>query len=128
MKYREGMIVRSKGGSSEGFNDATVLGVCGQVVFIQWLSTSLGVINNILSWSVRSMDDNFTILSEPKEEWVPSPGEWYFYPCDRGVVESDLWYNTGFHIARKNYTGIFKTREEAQAQLEKIKKLLAEGK
>lgn len=119
MKYREGMIVKGK----SGYGEAKILGVCGQVVFLYWPNTL-----DIIPWEAKRVDECFTILSEPKEEWVPEIGCMYWYIDDVGAVCNDDWWNSAVDKCRRDFMGISRTRDDAQAQLEKIKKLLAEGK
>ena len=55
------------------------------------------------------------------ERWKPENGEEYFYVDNVGIVQNALFDNTmGYHLALCRTLDCFKTREEAQAEAEKI--------
>ena len=55
------------------------------------------------------------------ERWKPENGEEYFYVDNVGSVQNALFDNTmGYHLALCRTFNCFKTREEAQAEAEKI--------
>lgn len=55
------------------------------------------------------------------ERWEPENGEEYFYVDNIGIVQNALFDNTmGYHLALCRTLNCFKTKEEAQAEAEKI--------
>ena len=55
------------------------------------------------------------------ERWKPENGEEYFYVDNVGIVQNALFDNTmGYHVALCRTLNCFKTREEAQAEAEKV--------
>ena len=55
------------------------------------------------------------------ERYKPENGEEYFYVDNVGIVQNALFDNTmGYHVALCRTLNCFKTREEAQAEVEKI--------
>ena len=55
------------------------------------------------------------------ERWEPENREEYFYVDNVGIVQNALFDNTmGYHLALCRTLNCFKTREEAQAEAEKI--------
>ena len=62
------------------------------------------------------------MLKECNERWKPKENEAYFYIISTGMVEQDLW-NRPFDLdveQRYNFYNCFKTREQAEAEVEKI--------
>ena len=55
------------------------------------------------------------------KRWNPKNGEEYFYVDNVGIVQNALFDNTmGYHLALCRTLNCFKTREQAQAEVEKI--------
>ena len=61
------------------------------------------------------------ILKECDERWKPEKGEEYFYVDNVGIVQNALFDTTmGYHLALCRTLNCFKTREQAEAEAEKI--------
>lgn len=73
-------------------------------------------------YTIEGLSDIGYYLQTP--EWEPEIGAEYFFIGDGGNTINSMWDNISHDNNRKNFMGILKTREEAQARLEEIKKLL----
>ncbi len=63
----------------------------------------------------------------PKEKWVPKYGDRYFcIASDFSVIDYEYEYASASDAQRKDLGNCFRTREEAEAKAEQIKKLLKE--
>lgn len=58
------------------------------------------------------------------EKWEPEISERYYYIDDSGEVEYGLWDAFSIDQGRRDFLGVYRTKEEAQARLEEIKRLL----
>ncbi len=60
----------------------------------------------------------------PKEEWKIKKHDTYWFIGAGGDVYDAIWDNFDVDIKRKNFLGIFKSQQEAQEALSKIKAML----
>ena len=57
----------------------------------------------------------------PEEVWEPKEGMNYWYINNRGMPELSRWDGHEYDIDRKNFLGVYKTREDADKALEDYK-------
>ena len=61
---------------------------------------------------------------EVKERWKPKNGESYFFISGDGLVNLSDWDNDVFDNYYYNFGNCFRTKEEAEKALERVKELL----
>ena len=80
---------------------------------------------NDIEEAQRKLDEARKKLDEYNTEykrWKPKENDVYFYIASNGIVDQDLW-NRPFNLdveQRYNFYNCFKTREQAEAEVEKI--------
>lgn len=60
----------------------------------------------------------------PEEKWIPEKGETCWYIDDFGEADYYYWGNDENDHARRDFLGIYPTKEAAQERLEEIKRLI----
>ncbi len=66
-------------------------------------------------------------IEEDSRRWEPNYDDEYYYVEGRGYVETDTWQDWNVDIGRYNIGNCFKTHEEAEFMIEKLR-VLAELK
>ena len=69
-------------------------------------------------------DFDFKTKEVVKWQWRPKDGETYWIVNNRGFAESYTWYDDVFDQLRFNFGNCFRTKEEAEAAAERVKKAL----
>ena len=59
-----------------------------------------------------------------KAKWEPRLGEKYWYIFDDGIVRESIWVNDEIDNNRKNFLGIYETKQKAEEALVEIRKKL----
>lgn len=90
-------------------------GVCGEIYF---LVNSIG--NATTSFTEKEILETFTIV---EEKWEPKYGDMYFFINDYGNKSESCWSGDKRDIFRRDYLGIYQTKEEAQTARENMKKI-----
>ena len=67
-------------------------------------------------------------IEESTGEWKPERGESYYWVDGRAEFFEDSWTGHPTDERRASFLGVYKTKEEAEAVVEKIKRLRSEGK
>lgn len=60
---------------------------------------------------------------EPKQDWTPEKGEEFWFIGNRGVL-SYFYTGDAFDSQTKSTLGIYRTKEEAEVMLKKLKKVV----
>lgn len=109
-KMREGKKVRRKGRSSCCFYDSEAGRIC----------TGDGLVITGIDFEAALADD-WEIVEEKKKYWTPKEKEKYFYIEDCMGVSDDRNVQAPIDYCRFNIGNCFKTKEEAEHILEKLK-------
>ena len=109
-KMREGKKVRRKGRSMCCFYDSKAGRIC----------TGDGVAVTGIAFEAALADD-WEIVEEKKKYWTPKEKEKYFYIEDCMGVSDDRNVQAPIDYCRFNIGNCFKTKEEAEHILEKLK-------
>ena len=59
-----------------------------------------------------------------EKKWQPKTNEYYWRICDDGDIFQATWTNHQVDEGRRNFLGIFKTKEEAANRLAEVKSKL----
>ena len=59
--------------------------------------------------------------------WKPEMREFYWYVYSLGYISRDIWLDAKDDMARIESGNCFKTREQAESALERIKRVLLES-
>ena len=70
-----------------------------------------------------------TVIDDsPKEgKWQPEDGDKYWYIWGTGDIDTCNWYGEEHDITRKDFFGIYKTKEEAEVARDKIRTFVQGG-
>jgi len=68
------------------------------------------------------------LFEEIPDRWVPEKDECYYFIEEKEEVIASSWDDHLYHKIRLKKNNVFKTRQKAQAVLDKILKLLEEEK
>lgn len=109
-KMREGKKVKRKGRSSCCFYDSKAGRIC----------TGDGLVITGIDFEAALADD-WEIVEEKKKYWTPKEKEKYFYIEDCMGVSDDRNVQAPIDYCRFNIGNYFKTKEEAEHMLEKLK-------
>ena len=90
-------------------------GVCGEIYF---LVNSIG--NATTSFTEKELLETFTII---EEKWKPKDGGRYWLVDTSGKPVYSYWYEDEIDLFRRDYLGIYQTKEEAQTARENMKKI-----
>lgn len=60
-------------------------------------------------------------IEEDDKGWKPNYGDEYYYIEGRGYIETDIWQDWGVDTGRYSIGNCFKTQEEAEFMVEKLK-------
>lgn len=113
MKLKVNQIIKNKDG-----REAKVLEVLTNTVL---LSDAFDQEKSACWYTVKELIENEYIIT--KEEWEPLFGETYWF-IDSYVTNCGTWLNDLVDNGRKNFLGIYKSKEDAEKALEEIKKKL----
>ena len=98
-----------------------VLGVCGTIVHISLLGN-----RDRYGYTTdeATLKENGYTWDTPA--WEPEIGQtyWYIYINDRGAVNDSSWTNDNVDQARRDFLGIYETKELAEASLLEIRRKL----
>lgn len=82
---------------------------------------------NKTKWmSIRALQMFWQVVDEEKKEEWPKEGDEFWHLTMKGSVISETWYDSVTYRNMRDFLGIFRTREEAEARLAEIKKKLGE--
>ena len=98
-----------------------VLETCGTILHISYSDDHARY--NFTTDEANLKDDGFT-WDTPV--WKPEIKEvyWYIYINDTGAVDNSIWNDDEIDHARRDFLGIFKTRELGKAALLEIRRKL----
>lgn len=109
--YKQGDILVNVNDASD---EKIVSGICGKAIFLE---------DSIYVYTEESLEKFGYKLKQ--KEWEPKEGNIYWYICSTGKVATGRFGEcSSWDTIRKNFLGIFPTRELAEKRLEEIKKLL----
>ena len=111
---KKGDLIKEKNGHT-----CKVLGVCGDVVHLSYSNDHNA--HNYTKTEVQLKEEGFT-WDTPA--WNPLIGEPYWYIDERGDVYDPVWENVTIDQARRDFLGIYQTRELAEAASLEIKSKL----
>ena len=106
----------------------------GTISYNQYWTESSSI-RNATPEEIQELDDqlaaegkqwNPSTMQIEEYKWKPNMYDSYYYISGDGFVHTDIWRDTSFDECRYHFGNYFKTKEEAEAKLEKIKKLLLE--
>jgi hypothetical protein len=116
MKYQKGDII-----THEEFKDRKILSVVDELYFISRRDHRLSE----MMYTEYELDEiGYTLKSRPKEDWTPEKHEKYYYISNKGVVNWTRWENDETDSCISRYSGIFKTIEQSEERLYKIKEFI----
>jgi len=72
-------------------------------------------------YSFKEIEEDYIL---PKEEWKPEYGNYYFFINASGLITQSTWMGDYTEQARKNFLGIYRTKEDAEKALKDIKNKL----
>lgn len=88
-------------------------------------------IEKMLQQIVTKINDYHDYLKEREEPTPPTPpepewkvGDIYFYISSAGEVFDSVWDNDDIDHYRRDFLGIYRTREEAEAVLVKVRSVV----
>lgn len=111
---KTGQIIKHKGNTT----DYKIIEIFGGLIAIMPVEDRV----ELIYWYTKSyIEEHFDI---PVEVWSPAMREDYFFIGSDGSVNESYWDNHQTEKDCKDFLGVFKTREEAKARLEEIKRLL----
>lgn len=91
-------------------------GICGEVYFI--ISEKTGICTS--TRTEKEILEYFTII---EEKWEPEDGGKYWYIDSSGDICATWWQKNKHDLFRRDYLGIYQTKEGAQTALENMKKI-----
>lgn len=112
MTYKVGDILVNKKGLKQ-----KVLAVCGELVALSWS----GDFDTYCGWSTEKKLTNYTLEAKP---WEPEEGWKYWYITSTMEADEDRWRDHLADRLRRDFLGVFPTKEAAEARIAEIKKLL----
>ena len=77
--------------------------------------------------SLKAQRDELQRQIDALEPWEPKYEQLAYFICGDGTVENTHWINEKWQVNTRYFMGIFRTEEQAQAHLEKIRPLLMEA-
>lgn len=80
--------------------------------------------------TVEVQEDGTIKVVGPKRKWVPEYGDYYWYLSEIGFAREDMWENMIVDGARGLIGNVFKSREDAERMMSRLKarkKLLGAG-
>lgn len=110
-KYPEGAIIVKEDTKRK------VLGCCGEVRFLSadYQSTTYSI-----TCTVADLEgEGWTVEETP---WVPKEGEQYYAVCGDAAIDALEWCNDSLDTRYKRVGNLYRTREEAQAAAERVRK------
>jgi hypothetical protein len=111
---KQGDLIKDKYGDSR-----KVLGVCGEVVFISFSND-----NNRQSSSFTEFQLKENGYTWDTPAWEPKMHDTYWYLNASGQLNGCEWDNDNFDRARRDFLGIYETKELAEAALLEIRRKL----
>jgi hypothetical protein len=64
------------------------------------------------------------MLAETAEEWEICGGDYYWYINEGGEVSKDIWAKVGIDYRRRDFLGVYPTKEAAEEARQEIKSKL----
>jgi hypothetical protein len=113
---KQGDILTRKNGGTQ-----KVLGICGEVYFMSEKNNYRRANGNV--WTIIELEEVFDL---PKEKWVPDFKMEYWFITDQGEKDCATWVDDHIDRARLVFGNCFKTEEEYEAKLAKIKAVFNE--
>ena len=115
MKYKKGDII------SGSYAQKKVIEVIGELYFLS--ADSVFDRTGYCYTEIELDRVGYTLKSRPKEDWIPKMHCEYWY-IDGDKIEKSHWEEDEIDLGRKEQLGIFKTEQEAQERLDKIKEFI----
>ena len=103
---------------SDGY-ERKVLEVCGTILFI---SQTANIESYELTANEESLKENGFTWDTPV--WKATYGEQYWYINERGEADLCIWRNDHIDNARRDFLGIYQTKELCEAALLEIRRKL----
>jgi hypothetical protein len=111
---KQGDTIKDRGGITR-----EVLGVCGKVVHISSSTDKNSFNSSFTEFELRR--GGFT-WDTPA--WEPEMNNIYWFIDERGNIYNSIWNNDHTDIDRRDFLGIYQTKELAEAALSEIRRKL----
>ena len=96
-----------------------ILGICGEVVFLSELKDF-----DVFAWIVTKKELETLGWKVEEKDWEPQFNEVYYYISPAGIVRNGTWYRGSMDEGKKEFMGVFPTKEAAEKRLAEIKSKL----
>jgi hypothetical protein len=115
MNIKQGDILKYKSGGT-----VKVLGICGEVYF---MSHNDDYTRCLGGFTIQELQKEVNL---PKDKWVPDFKMEYWFITDQGGKDCATWVDDPIDRAHLVFGNCFKTKEECEAKLAKIKAVFNE--
>jgi len=107
-------------------DECRVLGVCGDVVHVSYSNDHYSNDHNAHNYTKTEEQLKASGYTWDTPAWEPKLNEkyWYIYIYGTPISASACWENDDFDNARKNFLGIYETKELCEAALLEIRRKL----